>query len=76
MNIEKMIALTFEELKNLIRISQKLGRKSEKDFSDLIIQRIDELNSLSEKDFIKETEEKKIYTKKSPVHYRWIIPDE
>ena len=53
MNFEKMFCFTNENLKKLIDISQEIGRKSNENKTEDILQKIAEIESLKLDDFIK-----------------------
>lgn len=76
MSYNKMLAFSLSDLKKLIDLVRKISHKSKEDFSEKIIENIQNLDTLNVNDFIKENKPQNLYTKKSPVNYRWIIPND
>lgn len=76
MSFDKMLAFKFDDLKILVDFCQNLGRNSKNNHTEKIIEEIQNLKNFKIEDFIKKDIKDKIFTKKSPIHYRWIIPDE
>lgn len=76
MNFNKLIAFSFEDLKKIIQFSQEIGSKTSNDMSEKLIENINNLHNLKINDFIGEPNKPVLYTKKSPIHYRWIIPND
>ena len=76
MSYDKLMAFSMQDLIKLIQLAQKIGEKTKIDYSANLVEKIQDLNNLSVNDIIKEENVKEIFTKKSPVNYRWVIPDE
>ena len=76
-----MYAFT-EDLKKLIKIALLVGNKTKEDLTNEIYYQLEQLKSNKPDDManniiknIKVSDDKVLYTKKSPINYRWIIPD-
>ena len=76
MNFNKLIAFSFEDLKKIIQFSQEIGSKTSNDMSEKLIENINNLHNLKINDFVGESNKQVLYTKKSPIHYPWIIPND
>ena len=76
MNFNKLIAFSFEDLKKIIQFSQEIGSKTSNDISEKLIENINNLHNFEINDFVGEPNKPVLYTNKSPIHYRSIIPND
>ena len=78
MSYEKLFCFTYEKLKKLINLAESIGQNTKKDYSEKIINSIQDLDKLNAADLI-ETDANKnsqqLFSKKSPIHYNWLMPN-